>query len=225
MPDQLWKFTASLDLWRYFWLGARGAFGTLIWLVPAMVIIAANRNGETGLAGLVGAAAVLGLGVVLLYLPMLQTHFAAENRLQALFDVRRVRRLFCYAPWSWLVAMICGLVLLPIPLYLLKIEATPREVVWLPTLVFVSFILPARVAEGLAMRRAKRIARTWYDNGKRKPAGWLHLISRMTVRLLMPAVVAIYLAFVTISQYTSWDGLQTWVQQHAVLIPIPFLGV
>lgn len=54
LPDKLWQFTGSLELGRYFWLGLRGAGGTLVWLIPAMIIIAANRNGETGLAGLVG---------------------------------------------------------------------------------------------------------------------------------------------------------------------------
>lgn len=223
LPDRLWRFTGSLELPRFFWLGVRGAIGTLVWLIPAMVIIAANRNGETGLAGLVGALALLCLGIVLLYLPMLQTHFAAENRWGALFQVRRVRRLFCYAPWAWLGAMTLGLVLLPIPLYLLKIEATPQEVVWLPTLFFVGFMLPARLSQGLAMRRARRIAAD-YDDGKIKPGGFWNTTSRWLVRLLLPAVVAVYLAFVTISQYTSWDGLETWVQQHAILIPIPFLG-
>ncbi len=223
LPDRLWEFTHSLELGRFFWLGLRGALGTLVWLIPAMIIIAANRNGETGLAGLVGGLALIALGVVLLYLPMLQAHFAAENRVRALFEVRRIRRLFCYAPWAWLAAMVLGLVVLPIPLYLLKIEATPREVVWLPTLVFVAFILPARLAEGLALRRARRIALR-YGDGAVKPTGKWSFVSRWTVRLLMPGVVAIYLFFVTLSQYTSWDGLQTWVQQHAVLIPIPFLG-
>lgn len=223
LPDKLWHFTGSLELGRYFWLGLRGAVGTLVWLIPAMIIIAANRNGETGLAGLVGVLALLALGVVMMYLPMLQAHFASENRLSALFEVRRIRRLFCYAPWAWLAAMVLGLVLLPIPLYLLKIEATPREVVWLPTLVFVAFILPARLAEGLALRRAKRLAQTFGD-GAVKPTGRWNVFSRWMVRLMMPGVVGIYLLFVTLSQYTSWDGLQTWVQQHAILIPIPFLG-
>ncbi|MCA9138996.1 MAG: DUF4013 domain-containing protein [Planctomycetales bacterium] len=223
LPDKLWNFTGSLELGRFFWLGLRGAIGTLIWLVPAMIIIAANRNGETGLAGLVGGLALIALGVVMMYLPMLQAHFASENRFRALFEVRRIRRLFCYAPWAWLTAMILGLVLLPIPLYLLKIEATPREVVWLPTLVFVAFILPARLAEGLALRRATRIAKE-YGDGAVKPTGKWNFFSRWIVRLLMPGVVGIYLLFVTLSQFTSWDGLQTWVQQHAILIPIPFLG-
>ncbi|MEO1618331.1 MAG: DUF4013 domain-containing protein [Planctomycetota bacterium] len=221
LPDRLWDFTVSLELPRFFWLGLRGLIGSLVWLLPAMVIIAATRNGKTGVAGFVGASALFCLGVALMYLPMLQTHFAAENRLRALFEVRKVRRLFCFAPWAWLFAMIAGLMLFPIPLYLLKIEATPREVVWLPTLVFVAFILPSRLGFGLAMRRARR---KWLASEDLKPSGLWSGFSRWTARLTIPAVVGVYLAFVSLSQYTSWDGLQTWVQQHAVLIPIPFLN-
>ncbi len=105
LPDRLWDFTASLELRRYFWLGLRGAIGTLIWLLPAFVIIAAFRVGETGLAGVVGFIALVGLGVSLLYVPMLQAHFAAENRLGALFEVAEIRRDFRRAPgpgcWRW----------------------------------------------------------------------------------------------------------------------------
>ena len=214
-PDRLWDFTTSLQLPRYFWLGLRGALGTLIWLIPAMIIIAAFRNGETGLAGLVGFVAVLFLGIGMLYLPMLQAHFAAENRLSALFEVREIRRQFRRAPWAWLSAMVFALVLTPIPLYLLKIEATPREVMWLPCLVFIAFILPARIVTGLALRRAR---------GRSEGTSRWARISRWLVRMAMPLVVGIYLLFVYVSQYTSWDGLQTWVQQHAILIPVPFLN-
>jgi hypothetical protein len=214
--DRLWEFTASFQVPKLFWLGLRGAVGTLIWLVPAMIIIAAFRNGQSGLAGLVGFASLLVLGAGLMYLPMLQAHFAAENRMAALFEVRTIRRDFRRAPWAWLAAMTIGLVIMPIPLYLLKIEATPREVMWLPCLVFVAFILPARIAEGLALRRARR---------KPEPVGAWAAVSRWTVRaLLLPAVVGVYLLFVYVSQYTSWDGLQTWVQQHAILIPVPYWG-
>jgi hypothetical protein len=214
-PDRLWEFTSSLQLPSYFWLGLRGAIGTLAWLIPAMIIIAAFRNGETGLAGLVGFASLVVLGIGLLYLPMLQAHFAAENRLRALFEVRTIRKNFRCAPWAWFAAMMVALVVTPIPLYLLKIEATPREVMWLPCLVFIAFILPARIATGLALRRARR---------REEPIGRWATFSRWTVRLLMPLVVAVYLLFVYVSQYTSWDGLQTWVQQHAILIPVPFLN-
>jgi hypothetical protein len=214
-PDRLWDYTASLELPKFFWLGVRGAIGTLIWLIPAMIIIAAFRNGETGLAGLVGFVSLVFLGFTLFYLPMLQAHFAAENRFAALFEVRTIRRNFRRAPWAWLLAMVFTLVITPIPLYLLKIEATPREVMWLPCLVFVAFILPARIAAGLALRRARR---------RPDPAGKWAAFSRWMVRALLVPVVGVYVLFVYVSQYTSWDGLATWVQQHAILIPVPFLS-
>jgi hypothetical protein len=212
-PDRLWDFTASLELPKFFWLGLRGAAGTLIWLIPAMIISIAFREGQTGLAGLVGFLSLVLLGFGMLYLPMLQAHFAAENRFSALFEVRTIRRDFRRAPWAWLLAMIMTLVITPIPLYLLKIEATQREVMWLPCLVFVAFILPARISTGLAIRRGRR---------RPEPSGSWATFSRWIVRAMMPLVVAIYLLFVYVSQYTSWDGLDTWVQQHAILIPVPF---
>ena len=92
--DRFWNFTASLELPRLFWLGTRCAIGTMVWLIPAMLIIVLNRNGRNGLAGLVGGLSLLALGVSLLYLPMLQAHFASQNRLSALFDVRTIRRDF-----------------------------------------------------------------------------------------------------------------------------------
>ena len=214
-PDRLWEFTNCLEIPRYFWLGLRGAMGTLIWLSPSFIIISAFRNGETGLAGLVGFAALLLLGLGLLYVPMLQAHFAAENRFGALFEIRTIRKNFRRAPWAWFFAMVICLIISPIPLYLLKIEATPTEVMWTPCLIFVAFILPGRMATGLALRRARR---------KSDPTGILARISRNLVRILMPLVIGIYLLFVYLSQNTSWDGLQTWVQQHAILIPVPFLS-
>lgn len=216
VPDRLGAFTSSLRLPGRFWMGVRGVAGTLVWLLPAMVIIVANRQGETGLAGLIGGLALVALGVVLMYLPMLQANFAAENDWRSLFAVRTVRRDFRRAPWAWLLAMGFGLVVFPIPLYLLKIEATPREVMWLPCLALVAMALPARMAFGLALRRARR---------RGEPVGVWAAVSRWAVRFLMPAIVAIYLTVLTVSQSTSWDGLQTWVRQHAVLIPVPFVGV
>ncbi len=214
--DRLWDFTTAFEMPRLFWLGLRGFLGTLIWLIPAMLLIAANRNSEPAVAGVIGFVCILLLGISLLYLPMLQVHFAAENRIAALFAVRTIRGDFRRAPWAWLLAMVIGFVLMPIPLYVLKIEATPREVLWLPCLVFVAFILPARIAEGLALRRAR---------SKPEPAkGIWGSLSRGMVRMLMLVVVGTYLTFVQLSQYTSWDGLQTWIQQHAILLPIPFVG-
>tara|TARA_R110002049_G_scaffold4601_5_gene32267 strand:- start:379920 stop:381314 length:1395 start_codon:yes stop_codon:yes gene_type:complete len=214
--DRVWDFTAALELPRLFWLGLRCAAGTLVWLIPAILIITLTRNGKNGLAGFAAAVSLFALGITLLYLPMLQANFASRNRLSALFDVRTIRRDFRRAPWAWLGAMIVALVLTPIPLYLLKIEATPREVVWLPCLLFVTFMLPARIATGMALRRARN---------KPEPSGRWAAISRWSVRAVMPLVVGVYLLFLYVSQYTSWDGLQTWIQQHAILVPMPFYGI
>ncbi len=212
------RFGAWLASWHFgkrFWLGVRGAAATLIWLLPATVIIATNRHGQTGLAGLVGALAFLALGVALAYLPMLQANFAAEDRFGAMFAVRRIRGDFRHAPWAWVGAMMLALVLLPIPLYLLKVEPPPPELVWLPTWLFIAFMMPARIACGLALRRARN-----------RPArvGWVAGLSRWSARATIVPIVAVYLLFVYLSQYTSWDGLQTWVQQHAVLVPVPFVA-
>jgi hypothetical protein len=213
--DRFGEWLASWRLGQKFWLGFRGALATLVWLLPGIVIIAANRNGETGLAGLVGVMALAALGVALMYLPMLQANFAAEGRFGAMFEVGRIRRDFRAAPWAWLGAMVLSLVLLPIPLYLLKIEPPPRELVWLPTWLFIAFMLPARIACGLALRRAR---------GREPRQGWWGALSRGVARTLLFPVVVTYLAFVALSQIVSWDGLQTWVQQHAVLVPVPFVG-
>ena len=43
-----------------------------------------------------------------------------------------------------------------IPLYLLKIEMIPREAAWLPSLVFVIFLAPARLLTGWAYARSGR---------------------------------------------------------------------
>lgn len=213
--DRLIAMIRSLEIPRLFWLGVRGAVGTLIWLLPGTVIITATRNGTTGVAGLVGGIAFICMGIALLYLPMLQANFAAENKFRSLFAVKRVRGDFRRAPWAWFGAMLLTLVLLPIPLYLLKIEPPPTELMWLPTWFFIVLMLPARIASGLAMRRAR--CREEGTTFGAKASRWI-------VRLLMPPVVGVYLLFVYLSQYVSWDGLQIWIQQHAVLVPVPFVG-
>ncbi|MCM2374735.1 DUF4013 domain-containing protein [Aporhodopirellula aestuarii] len=231
ISDRLWRFLVSLKLPMLFWLGVRGAVGTLIWLFPAMVIMNVTREGAAAAAGLLGAIAFLALGYVMLTLPMLQAHFAAENQFRAMFHWRRVRQDLRYAPWSYAAAMLVALVLLPIPLYLLKIEATPQEIAWLPCLVFVAFMLPAHIATGLAMRRCRRlhaIADASADdapipgNFRRR---W-NAFSRFAVRFLVaPAIVIVYLVVLLASQYTSWDGVDTWIRQHALLVPVPFVGI
>ena len=143
MRDTTLDYLASLRLPHYFWLGARGFVGAVIWLaLPVAILIGASHIPNSGGAAIVALIGAGLLAIVVLYLPFLQTHFARENRFAALFEIRTVRSLFRRAPIAFWIALLITL-LFALPLYLLKIQLTPREVAWLPSLLFVVFIFPA----------------------------------------------------------------------------------
>jgi hypothetical protein len=103
--------------------------------------------------------------------------------------------------------------LFALPLYLLKIEVVPKEAAWLPGLVFIAFILPARLLTGWAMGRAAR---------RRTPKHWFF---RWTGRLPFVPAAAFYVLIVFFTQYTSWHGVWSLYEQHAFLVPVPFFGM
>jgi hypothetical protein len=205
--DAVWKFVASLRLPYYFRLGLLGFVGTLMWLFLPVTLIAIGRR-----APLVGFLGALLLGIVALALPFLQARFAAENRFRALFEYRVVRDRFRRAPWAFAFATVLTLVF-AVPLYLLKIEVIPREVVWLPSLVFVGFIFPARLLTGWAYARSFR---------RERPRHWFF---RLTTRLALVPIAAFYVLIVYLSQFTAWYGIGSLYEQHAFLIPVPFLSL
>jgi hypothetical protein len=148
-------YVLDLRLPFYFWLGLRGFVGALAWLIlPVGILLAATRAplGGSILLSLLGGFLLL---LVAIHLPFLQAHFAQTDRFSALFELREVRRLFLRAPLAFWFALLITL-LFAVPLYLLKIELTPRELAWLPSLLFVIFIFPARILTGWAMSRALR---------------------------------------------------------------------
>lgn len=151
------------------------------------------------------------MATVLLYLPFVQTHFAAENRFVAFFEWRRVRAMFRRAPWAFWCALLITL-LFALPLYLFKIEIIPREALWLPGLVFVSFIFPARLLTGWAVGLANR---------REAPR---HFVFRWTARLAAAPVVIVFTFILFMTQYVSWYGAWSLFEQHAFLTPAPFLG-
>jgi hypothetical protein len=205
--DAVWDFVMSLRLPYYFWLGLRGYFGTLLWLAGPVSLIAAGRKVPP--LGFLGA---LLLGIVLLWLPFLQMRFATENRLRALFEVRAVRKQYRRAPWAFAFAFFITLAF-AVPLYLLKIEMVPREAAWLPSLVFLTFIYPARLLSGWAYGRSLR---------RHQPRHWFF---RWTGRLWLLPTVAIYVVIVCFTQFTAWNGIASLYQQHAFLLPVPFLDM
>jgi hypothetical protein len=209
--DAVWNAVTALRLPYYFWLGLRGFLGAFVWLVVPITLLAQGQRGGTGatLIGLLGAAT---LALVLLYLPFLQLRLAATNRFSAVFAVRAVRADFRRAPWAFAFAFVLTL-LFALPLYVLKIEIVPREAAWLPSLVFVAFIFPARLAAGWALARAAR-----------RPAP-RHWFFRWTARLPLLPAAAFYVLVVFFSQYTSWNGVWSLYEQHAFLLPVPFFGL
>ncbi len=184
-----------------------GFFGTLAWLiVPAILISAGGRVPPLGVLG------VLLLAVVVPFLPFLQVRYAVEGRISALFSRRAIRERFRRAPWAFAFSLMV-LLLAAIPLYLLKIEMIPREAAWLPSLVFVLFLAPARLLTGWAYARSGR---------RDRPSHWFF---RILGRLAIIPVAAFYVLIVFFSQYTSWGGVASLYEQHAFLLPVPFLDM
>lgn len=105
------------------------------------------------------------------------------------------------------------MLLAAIPLYILKIEMIPREAAWLPSLAFVLFLAPARLVTGWAYARSMR---------RERPRHWLF---RVLGRLAIVPVAILYVVVVFLSQYISWSGVGSLYEQHAFLLPVPFLGI
>jgi hypothetical protein len=207
LRDGLWDFLAALRPWYYFRLGFVGFLGTVAWLALPAILISAG--GKLPPLGFVGA---LLLAVVVPFLPFLQVRYAVEGRISALFSRRAIRERFRRAPWAFTFALM-ALLLAAIPLYLLKIEMIPREAAWLPSLVFVLFLAPARLLTGWAYARSGR---------RERPAHWFF---RTLGRFAIIPAAAFYVGIVFLAQYTSWGGVATLYEQHAFLLPVPFLNM
>jgi len=208
--DAVWEFTMGMRLPYYFWLGLRGFAVALLWLaIPALLLMGATVF-QGAPAIIMGLAGSLTMGVLLFFLPFLQTQMAEKNQFRAGFDLWGVFTAFVRAPVAFWFALTVTL-LFAIPLYLLKVEATPRELAWLPSLVFVAFIYPARLLAGWAMARAHR---------REKPRFFLMPIGAFIGGV---PVIVVYIFFVYLSQFVSWIGRWSLLEQHAFLVPVPFL--
>jgi len=205
--DAVWDFVASLRLGVYFRLGLLGFVGTMAWLAVPVSLIAAGR-----VAPILAVPGALLLGLVALPLPFLQTQFVVGGRFADLFELRAARGRFRRAPWAFAFALALTF-LAALPLYLLKIEMIPRETAWLPGLVFLAFIMPSRLMTGWAYARSSR---------RELPRHW---VFRWTGRIAVLPVVALYVLIVFLSQYTAWRGVWSLYEQHAFLLPVPFLGM
>ncbi|MEM9016554.1 MAG: hypothetical protein AAGC68_06040 [Verrucomicrobiota bacterium] len=200
-------------VWNCFLTGAQGFLVGATWLIlPVSLLFLASSMESPGPSFFVSLFGGVLLGVVILYLPFLQTAAAASTKIADGFRVRNVKLAFRRAPLAFWSALFVT-VLFAIPLYLLKIELTPDELAWLPNLAFVALMLPAHLLVGWAMARSRR------SETDRHP------VSRWSARLLALPVVSSYVFAVWMNQYLSWHGSWGLLEQHAFLLPAPLFGI
>jgi hypothetical protein len=210
--DQLYDVVVSLQFPKLWWLGARASAGALLWTcVPVSMMIIGERAQKFDAAPLVGLIGATSMMVIMLYLPLLQVRMAAKNRFTEIFNVFAIRQSFMRAPWFCGLSLfvLCGLA---IPLYLLRIEATPRELVWAPSLVFVIFMLPAKLLIGAALG---------YADKREKLRHWMLRWSAFAVVIVS---VMSYVGALYVAQFVAWQGALVMYFQHALLVPAPLIS-
>jgi hypothetical protein len=209
--DAVWDFVSSLSLPQYLWLGLRGFLGAVVWLLVPSLMLMAGTSGRAPVTIIIGYIGAIAMGYVLLHLPFLQCNFACQNRLGAIFDLTCTRAQFRQAPIAFWLALLVTL-LFALPLYLLKIEPViPPELRWLTTIFFILFIYPARLLTGWAVGRAERHERPRF------------FLIRWLARLACIPIVAAYVFILFFTQYTSFLGPASILEQHAFLLPAPFV--
>ena len=211
--DAVWETADGLHLPKLFWLGTRGFAGTVLWLlIPVTLMILASKIAHNAgiLVSVLGGVLLMG---VLLFLPFLQVRFARENRFRAFIEIGPVCRLAGRSPFKFWFALTLTL-MLAVPLFLLKIELTPAEITWLPALFFVVFGLPARLITGWALGRA--------EQREPSPNFLVRWFCRLTALGLAVPFIFSYVVILFFTQYISWNGTLSLLEQHAFLVPSPF---
>ena len=207
--DGLWNFVFSLNLWHYFKLGFVGFVGSAIWLaLPTVLLIGATRlaGGSAILCAVFGVVTAIPVFVILLYQ---QTHFAREQKFSSFWQPGVVLANFRRAPIAHVVALLLVLIF-AIPLFILKIEQIPVELLWLLSIVFVLFSWPSRIVTGLAYRR-----------GTRKTASGRWWIRWPEMTMAIP-IAASFVLILSLTRYVSWHGAFSMIENHVFLLPAPF---
>lgn len=201
-------FVARWRLGHLFSLGLRGLVGAFAWLAIPTFLFAVADEPKGGLV-LITVFGGLLLMLTFSWLPFLQAHFAAENRLRAFFEWRTIRQAFRRAPLAFLFAIL-GVYVLALPLYLSKVALPPQDAVVLLTPLFIVSIYPAKVLSAWAYHRAMK-----KTEPARFPWRWLS-------RLGMLPLLAAYVFLLYLTQFIGAHGKLVLFQHHAFLLPVPF---
>ena len=203
------QFLTGLNAKAYYSIGWRGFVGTFAWLIiPSALYVSLHDPSKPGqiITMLVGG---FSLWLTLMWAPLLQARFAAENRLGAFRELKTARELFCRAPFAWLFAIVLTYVF-ALPLYLFKALSPPQDAMWFITIIFVVSIFPTKVALGWAYQRSmRRPDRAWWP--------W-----RILCRTLLMAIVGIYVFILFFTPAIGEHGRRVVFEHHALLLPVPF---
>lgn len=207
--DRVWDFATSLNLGYYFILGFKGFLGTFLWLLlPTSLLVVASFS-EGGVAILSGILGVVFAIPIFIILPFTQAHFAKDGKLKRFLEIRAVFKNYGHAPWAHLTALVLTLVL-ALPLFFLKIEEIPPELLWSLSVVFVMFSWPARLSVGWAYRRGSK---------RDCPSRWW---VRYPIVLLCAPIALSFALILTLTRYISWYGAMSLFENHVFLLPAPF---
>lgn len=209
LRDAVWDFATSLNLKYYFVLGLKGFIGSFAWLFfPTLLLVIASYT-EDGAAILSGLFGVVFAIPIFAMLPFLQAHFAKDGKLTRFIELRAVFKNFGRAPFAHIFALLLTLVL-ALPLFFLKIEEIPHELLWTLSVVFIMFSWPARMSLGWAYQRgAKR---------DRSSRWWI----RYPLFLLAAPIALAFALILTLTRYVSWNGALSLFENHVFLLPAPF---
>jgi len=204
--DRFWNVLVGLKLPYFFWLGFRGFLGAFLWLAIPLTLL--GQGHRAPIVGVIGGCL---LALVVIHVPFMQVRFARNNRMRAFRQFAPLRHAFRRAPLAFALALTVHLIL-AIPLYILKIEVIPRDLVFLEGLMFLLLMFPARLLGGWAYARGLR---------RETPRLWL---VRWGSRLALVPVAIAYVLVVFLSQHIGWQGIGSLYEQHAFLLPVPFVS-
>lgn len=212
-----YQLLQRMQLVRLWWLGVRASVAALLFLaIPVSLMILGQRAEDLGIAPLLGIMGAIGMVAVMFTLPFLQVEFARTGRLIAFLQFGCNRRRFLVSPIAHTFALL-SLCVMAIPLYLLRIEATPSEILWLPSVFFAALMLPAKLLIGWAIGRGRRRLMA----GKARSPWWV----RFPCRLLGLAGVLLYVGSLYVAQLIAGQGALVMYFQHAFLVPNPLFVV
>lgn len=196
--------SATFHLPLLAWLGGFCFASSWLWLaLPAWLLSNGTIHPEQAWAGGIMLAAIA------FVLPIMQARFAAFPRWTTVFDLAGAWRCFACAPLRWTLACSIAL-LLPLPLYALKLYRFPVGLLWMASAIVVGVTFLIRLITGWALAGS--------HSGQRPRSPWIV----WPCRAVLLVVATTYAAIVYYLQYVEWSGAAGLWKQHAFLLPNVF---